>query len=250
MFVQRVQAFKTGRGEMEVSYFNPLYAHGVQQFDVCLLVLLRAEGYLLARLENDVGGAETRAVVFCPVGFNWLRTCCPTLLAAWPPEKFGCGWKDDDVSAYLDKMYRHDGPYQGSGCTAEAEPEDEWLMACALRFDGYLYARRNNLSEQSGDVLDWFLRSPDFYREPAFLMAAMFMLQRGLMKEGVRGKTSQGWRRFRQLFLQLCNQPIPSEYRHGSFYERWDREFQQRLREGQDLIQRLHEAATYGSHLY
>ena len=60
VFVQRVQAFKTGRGEMEVSYFNPLYAHGVQQFDVCLRVLLRAEGYLLARLENDVGGANAR----------------------------------------------------------------------------------------------------------------------------------------------------------------------------------------------
>ena len=92
----------------------------------------------------------------------------------------------------------------------------------ALRFDGYLYARRNNLSERPV-ILDCSCGHRTFQGQ-AFLMAAMFMLQRGRIKEGVRGKTSQGWRRFRSSSCN-CHQPIPSEYRHGSFYERWDQSF-------------------------
>ena len=123
-------------------------------------------------------------------------------------------------------------------------------MHCALRFDGYRYAGANGLPSNSGDVEDWFLRAPDFEREPAFLMTAMFMLQRGLMKEGIHGKTSQGWRRFRQLFLQLCNQPVPTDYRLGSHYEQWHRRFAPRWQEGCRIVQALHDAAHYGSHLY
>lgn len=249
VFINEFKPLKTGRGELEVGYFNPLYAEGVQQFSFRLKVLVRTDSYLVARLLESSSTTPTRTAVFCPAHFSWLRACCPDLLNAWPPESFGDDWSGD-ASVYLDGLYRGGNPYRNSGVTTAAASEDEWLSTCALRFDGYLYARQNDLPPDSGAVEHWFLREPNFEREPAFLMAAMFMLQRGLMKEGIRGKTSQGWRRFRQLFLQLCNQPVPTDHRLGGFYEQWDRQFAPRWWEGCRIVQPLHDAAHYGSHLY
>jgi hypothetical protein len=80
-------------------------------------------------------------------------------------------------------------------------------------------------------------------------MAAMFMLQRVLMKEGVQNKTSQAWKLFRGLFLRLCHREIPEDY-VGSHYSQWLLDFQPRLPLGKEIILTMHAAARYGPHLF
>jgi hypothetical protein len=51
VYVQRVQPLKTGKRELEIDYFNPLYPEGATNFaGERLKILLRPENYLLAHL--------------------------------------------------------------------------------------------------------------------------------------------------------------------------------------------------------
>ena len=149
VFVNGLKPLKSGRGELEVGYFNPLYPEGTQDFNVRLKVLAREEGYLIGRVLDPVNAPPTRTLVFCPARFSWLRACCPDLLTAWPPVMVGAEM-NGDATNYLDRLYRGGNPYRNSGTTAEAEPEDEWLSACALRFHGYLYAGFQRIAVELG----------------------------------------------------------------------------------------------------
>ena len=79
-------------------------------------------------------------------------------------------------------------------------------------------------------------------------MAAMFLLQRGLMKEEIRSKTSQVWKIFRQLSLRLCDHPMPmpEAYRLENFCTRWEQKYVPKLRFGREIIQAMHPAGRYG----
>ena len=61
-------------------------------------------------------------------------------------------------------------------------------------------------------------------------------LRSSILKEGIRSKTSQAWKVFRQLFLRLCSQPVPDACRLEDFCTRWEREYLPKLRFGQEII--------------
>jgi hypothetical protein len=62
IYVTRVTPLKTGKGILEMDFFNACYVEGVQNFDgMRLKVLLRAENYLIGHLlGND---PEVRSAV-------------------------------------------------------------------------------------------------------------------------------------------------------------------------------------------
>jgi hypothetical protein len=76
-------------------------------------------------------------------------------------------------------------------------------------------------------------------------MTAFFMWQRYLMKEGIRSKTDQNWKRFRELFLELCEESVSLRYQHGEWHEQWVRDFLPIVSAGKALIQQLHDSCKY-----
>ena len=248
--VRGIQPLKTGRGELKIDYFNPLYVEGVQLFEnVRLKVLLRADHYLMARLQESSGSGSTRAAVIGDIGFSWLYACCPGLVAAVPPGS-PLAPETEHASAYLDQVFLRHEADQPTERQLDDEAENDWLTACALRFDGHLYAQKHRMPGEFAPMLEWIGHAPEFNHDLPGLMAAMFLLQRGLMKEGIRSKTSQAWKVFRLLFLRLCSHPVPDEYRLEDFCTRWEREYVPKLRIGQEIIQAMHVAGPYGTRLY
>ncbi len=76
-------------------------------------------------------------------------------------------------------------------------------------------------------------------------MTALFMLQRFLMKEGVRSKEDAGWKKFRELFLELATQPVPPSYQSPSYHDEWKQHYALLLPAGLALLQHLHKTASY-----
>ena len=248
--LRRVQPLKTGRGELKIDYLNPFYAEGVHLFEnVRLKVLVRADNYLVARLLESSNAGGARTVIIGTVGFSWLAACCPRLLAAMPPASL-LAPDAGDVAAYLDQVFLRHEADESRQRQLDDEAENDWLTACALRFDGHLYAQRHRMPKEFSTMLEWIGSAPEFNHEPTGLMAAMFLLQRGLMKEGIRSKTSQAWKVFRQLFLRLSSHTVPDGYRLEGSCTQWEREYLPRLRIGQEIIQAMHAAGRYGTHLY
>ncbi len=155
----------------------------------------------------------------------------------------------ENASAYLDQVFLRHEADQPTERQLDDEAENDWLTACALRFDGHLYAQKHRMRGEFATMLEWIGHAPEFNHDPPGLMAAVFLLQRGLMREGIRSKTSQAWKVFRQLFLRLCSHPVPDEYRLEDFCTRWEREYVPKLRIGQEIIQAMHAAGPYGTHL-
>jgi hypothetical protein len=130
--------------------------------------------------------------------------------------------------------------------------EDDVLIACALRFDGYRYG------EQTG-----FCHGPDGWEleeagrrlltdgpgalAPEEQLTLFFLLQRFLYKWGGEYEPRHGWywRLFRSLYLLVYDYPVAAEYRHGEYTDRWDAEYRPRLGECVALVRRMHEQTQY-----
>ena len=70
--VTRVTPLKTGKGILEIDFWNVCYAEGVQNFEeVRLKVLLRAENYLIGRLLDS--DSEVRSAIISHIEFAWLE---------------------------------------------------------------------------------------------------------------------------------------------------------------------------------
>jgi hypothetical protein len=79
--------------------------------------------------------------------------------------------------------------------------EDEILICCALRFDGYKYREMAGFDEEP--PLREFFRTGRWSLTPLEQMTTFFMLQRGLYKWGLEYEPRNGryWKAFRSLFL-------------------------------------------------
>jgi hypothetical protein len=163
------------------------------------------------------------------------------------PARLGSPY-DSSISLFLDYVFLHRCALDPR--TLDSDAENEWLISCALRFDGYRYAAALELSDQPFDFANAFVRKPDMDTDTMFLMTAMFMLQRRLMKEGVTSKTCQAWRIFRSLFLRLCREPVRYEYRHDPTAEEWEKNLLPRLAEGIQIVSAMDAATEYEDRLF
>ncbi len=98
-----VQPLKTGRGVVQLSFLNALYAEGVQSFTVDLRVFKRAKNYLVGEILCGSGGTHDRCAVISDIEFEWIRRFCPGMWQRSPPSSCD-GDACHSVSAYLDEL--------------------------------------------------------------------------------------------------------------------------------------------------
>lgn len=239
--VTRLTPLKTGRGLLELEFFHAFYAQGVQDFKLQLKVIHRAENFMAGRIMDAEG--YDRLGIISHMEFGWLEKFCPELIRTIPPDSPGNAWYDS-VSIYLNSVF-----FQQPASPAQPEDpndgsENAWLMACALRFDGYACAANLGMEQQPYHFCTKLLGGQMPVKSMEQRLTAMFMLQRFLMKEGVRSKTDRGWKMFRELFLELASEPIPAAYRTHE-YSQWERDFLTILPAGMALIRHLHQTTIY-----
>lgn len=104
IWIDSVTPQKKGTGRLRLVFQNVLYAEGVQAFTVDLVVLKRAENFLVASLDFGAGGPKDRAAVISHIEFDWLRRFCPELWWHKPPSSFG-GGEQSSVSLYLSAVF-------------------------------------------------------------------------------------------------------------------------------------------------
>jgi hypothetical protein len=106
IYIRRVTPLKTGKGILEIDFFNACYAEGVQNFDgMRLKILLRGENYLIAQLLGyDFG---VRSAIISHIEFAWLDCFCPHIVQSSPPSGMGALYSGS-VSLYLDRIFGFD----------------------------------------------------------------------------------------------------------------------------------------------
>jgi hypothetical protein len=128
--------------------------------------------------------------------------------------------------------------------------EAEIVTACALRFDGYRYAQARGLTNPE-DELDFtgfirsFLNDPDLDLPRGHLHCALFLLQRAYLKESWLRWNSHEAKVIRELFLALCRDDVPEEYRNEGYCEEWGRRYKPELWRHLQFVQQRHEQAKY-----
>lgn len=240
--LRSLKPLKTGQGLLELGFWNALSPEAGQVLSVRLKVLHRADDYLVARLMNDDG--SDRVAIISHIEWGWLERFCPALIRAFPPAELGDLFSGS-VQMYLDGVFFQTPPLPPQPRNLNSGSENDWLAACALRFDGYLCAEANGWEGQPYYFCHSLLAGeiqPKLIEEK---MTALFMLQRFLMKEGVRSKVDAGWKKFRELFLELTTQPVPPSYQAPSYHDEWEQHYALLLPAGLALLQHLHKTASY-----
>lgn len=104
--------------------------------------------------------------------------------------------------------------------------EQDILICCALRFDGYRY-REETPSFSPDEVVTNFLNTGEWQASDLELLASFFFLQRSLCKWALVYEPLDGkyWQAFRLLFLRVNHLEIPENYQHQEYCQQWDREF-------------------------
>jgi hypothetical protein len=129
--------------------------------------------------------------------------------------------------------------------------EDEVLVTCALRFDGYAYISRARFDHQ--DALEQFFQQGVWPANQFQRMALFFFLQRFLYKWGGEQlpRTSKHWKAFRSLFLLVCRHEVPKEFlcTDVDAYSKWERVFKPRLEAVSQFIKQLHTSTAYDEDL-
>ncbi len=137
--------------------------------------------------------------------------------------------------------------------------ETDIITACALRFNGYAYAEDHGLIRTGEDdsvdppmpysdysrVLRDFLDNPDWSLPRGYLLMILFLLQRGLIKEGWLRWDSHEAKVVRMLFLETCRDEMPSKYQIPDIYDQWQRQYRPYLDEYVRLIEHRHRTTLY-----
>jgi len=104
MRVVSITPLKTGRGILKMSFWNILYAEGVQDFNLDLRVLKHEANYMIGEIHYAASGPDDRSAVISHIEFDWIRHCCPSLWAFHPPETMSPA-AQRSVSVYLDELF-------------------------------------------------------------------------------------------------------------------------------------------------
>ncbi len=125
--------------------------------------------------------------------------------------------------------------------------EDDILIACALRFDGYKYREMAGFDEEK--PLRQFFKTGRWNASPAEQMTTFFILQRGLYKWGLENEPRDGkyWKAFRSLFLLSHGHRVPHAFRPRDLdlYTKWKLRFVPRLAEVVAFVREIHERTAY-----
>ena len=99
IYVTRVTPRKTGKGLLDLAFWNTGYAQGAQDFEGTLRMLYRASDYLVARLDYGEDDASERCAVISHIEFGWIEKFCPHLWHNHPPHNLG------SVTEYLNEVF-------------------------------------------------------------------------------------------------------------------------------------------------
>ncbi len=110
---------------------------------------------------------------------------------------------------------------------------------CALRFCGHKYREEHGFVDDA--VLDTYFRTGELTGEPLERWTAFFILQRGLGGRGLERSPENGryYRAFYDLFLDLYDTEIPSEYLRENYDQTWTRHYVPKLDDCVSFIRRL-----------
>jgi hypothetical protein len=104
IWINSVTPLKKGTGRLQLSFQNVLYAVGVQDFTLNLVVLKRAENFLIANIDYGADGQTDRIAVISHIEFDWIRRFCPELWWNKPPSSYS-GNEQSSVSQYLSTVF-------------------------------------------------------------------------------------------------------------------------------------------------
>jgi hypothetical protein len=104
--ISRVTPKKSGNRVVNVSFWNVLYAQGVQNFQLDLRILARKPDYLIAEILYGESGPADRCAVISHIEFEWIHRMCPGIWSARPPESMG-PLAQGSVSIYLNEVFPH-----------------------------------------------------------------------------------------------------------------------------------------------
>ena len=115
--------------------------------------------------------------------------------------------------------------------------EDEVLINCALRFDGYKYAEIFNKKAEATEIP----------ADPLDQLHMFFMLQRYLYKWGGEQEPRNGkvFKTFRELFLLVYRRSIPVEFIRRDYYRKWVENYQPFIDQAGEVVRRSHESTVY-----
>ena len=102
ILVETVTPEKSGKGWLQLQFYNAFYAEGVQGFNKRLKVLDRTAQYLIARLE-DPPPTERHAIV-SRISFEWVEARFPDWYREAPKESmpnFACS----EIDYYLNQRF-------------------------------------------------------------------------------------------------------------------------------------------------
>ena len=177
-------------------------------------------------------------------------------LPAWVWEKDRSGLDIPAYEAVLARATAELGEWHETRRLLEERPtqvtlqEDDILIACALRFDGYKYREMAGFDEEK--PLQRFFETSRWDLTPLEQMTTFFILQRGLYKWGLEHEPRDGryWKAFRTLFLLSYGHRIPHAFRptDPDLYARWKYRFVPRLAECVAVVRRVHDTTEYHDH--
>jgi hypothetical protein len=84
IFVYKVKPLKTGKGVLNVDFYNAFYAEGVRNFSLNLKVLKRSEEFLVGEVLYQGGVPENRVGIISGMSFDWFSFVSPELLREHP----------------------------------------------------------------------------------------------------------------------------------------------------------------------
>lgn len=95
IFIESVKPLRTGKGILQIEFFNAFYAEGVRDFKVDLKVVVRAKQYLIGEILHS---PEKRTAVILEISFEWLSQISPDLIKNRPPDA------TEDIDSYLTRV--------------------------------------------------------------------------------------------------------------------------------------------------
>jgi hypothetical protein len=124
--------------------------------------------------------------------------------------------------------------------------EDEYLIPCALRFDGWKYEQEAEFDHRH--AYEQYTATGDLPDSREELLTMFFMAQRFLYKWGGEylPRTDPHWRLFRSLFLRLYRLEIGPRYRlEGHLSDPWDRMSESERDAAAAMVRTIHERTQY-----
>lgn len=122
--------------------------------------------------------------------------------------------------------------------------ESEVIAALALRMDGYKYLEAHPFDVDK--ALGNFFRTGSWDITPTQQMAVFFIIQRAFRQPlEYEPKKGRYYRAYRTLFLSLCREDVPVEYRHTDGYRGWKGRHERHLPEYVRGVGGIHKATKY-----